>query len=352
MSNFYWENVMVSGNPSRISADIPKKTVFKSHYDTILLRDVYKKYIQVLNHKKEDGSAGLSFPVQRRMFSPFSFNSQLSMQVPFEECYINDMYDPYAVLMMVLRDFKIDLITSVDGYQINLEKDYFRIRNRFNDKYLHMMRLASEQKFCSEDDLIQLASLFYLLTVSADMTCGLDIGGDGTFRNNWSMKPCTVVLNEKDWINASYKLKNSCFSGLHWRNFFFRYASQSGEDDLWVWNMPPIGDKFYSQSRSDMFLEVVKDMIPILSKRGSKVLMTCELNEEQFKQFYQIFDLKYEHQFYKSKDFILNIQEHVNYKLLIIRNYNNLGNIINPKGKDIEYGYYQDFEEEFQEELE
>lgn len=262
-----WQGLKRDG----IYFDIACSPPFSSHHD---IQPVYK---EVLN----------SIPSNlNKVFAPFTFNASPFWNLGIEEAYLNHKWEGFTILFYVIRDHWRDLYDFVSGTMISTQDEYNEVLNQFNSTFKRILSgkgSGRERGLASEDEMIRMGSLFYIL----QKCCKQDkllIDSDRMFLNDWNGKSTKITITSKELDHYSEKLKNVCMSGLDWKNFFFRYINDTDEQSLWFFNLPNaeeieencVIEKEFSYME---YFSLFDNMITI-SKRGGYIFAILEKDEE------------------------------------------------------------------------
>lgn len=201
----------------------------------------------------------------------------------------NQSYAPYTVLYYVIRDHLQDFVDLVDGVVIESEFAYNNTLNLFNKIYERVLQGRGRgitRGYCSEDEMIRIATLFYLLQKSCDQTRGTILNQDQLFMNDWCGKKVMIDLDYKAMEQYSDKLSNIVMSDMYWKEFIFRYMKMTDEETLWFFNVPDfLNMSQFTRNINEAkdfkhkdFVDLV-DLMPRIAKRGGRALAVVRKDE-------------------------------------------------------------------------
>jgi len=210
---------------------------------------------------------------------------------------MNQSYSPFAVFYYVLRDHTKELISICDGRVIEDLNDYNRLVMQFNNTFYRVLEgrgSGTIRGYCSEDEMIRMGTLFYLLMVSCDQSEGLVLNEDRCFANKWGGKKVTVDFDSKAMDQYKSKLKGVVMSDMYWRQFMFRYLDKTDEDTLWMINVPPFSESDRDESvhqwlTKEHFIDLV-DMLPLITDRKGDIVMVVRNTKGFIKSCANLFD--------------------------------------------------------------
>jgi len=126
------------------------------------------------------------------LIMPFTKDLEPYWVSDIERAWFNYEFFPYTVLHCVLRDYPMEFIQMVDGICVD-SSDYHReLVDDFNKIYMRALKNKGggfPKGTLSEDEFIRLASTFYILLMSSNLTLGLDFNGLGLVQNKWNGRP-------------------------------------------------------------------------------------------------------------------------------------------------------------------
>jgi hypothetical protein len=220
----------------------------------------------------------------KRLFLPFTFDAEPFWSINVQEGYFNHKYSPFTVLAYTIRDHYRDIFDYCNGLVIASEKDYHHYLNMFNDSFTSALERTSNgsNRLCSEDEMIKMGALFFLILNSSDLSQGLIVDYDRKYLNPWGGLRSNNMINLKYLKEVSDSIKNIWMSDLPWQNFFFRYVDLTDQDTLWFFNLPNIEDYRndgleQELTRDEVFF--IFDSLCSINLRKGKCLITVK-NEE------------------------------------------------------------------------
>ena len=145
------------------------------------------------------------------------------------------------MLYYVIRDHLQDFIELVDGTIIESENAYNKVLNDFNNIFDRVLKGGGRGAipgFCTEDEMIRIGSLFYILQTSCDHSKGLILNSDQLFMNDWRGRRTQIDLDHKAMEQLSLKFKDVVMSDMNWKKFIFRYIDKTDDETLWLFNIP------------------------------------------------------------------------------------------------------------------
>jgi hypothetical protein len=263
-----------------------------------------------------------------KLFMPFTFNAEPFYSLGVEECYFNHRYEPFTVLFYVMRDHYTDLYDFVSGVVVASEDQYEEYRYQFNKIFKRVLEGKGRGRtkgLCSEDEMIRIGSLFYILQKSCQ-NVALEIDSDRMFLNKWNGQMTKISTSLKEFSHYAEKLKKVSMSGLDWKNFFFRYVNETDENSLWIFHLPKAEDFEESSAVEQEFTYLeyyhLFDNLLAISKRGGSILLLIEHEEELLENLVSNF------KFVKDKECFANNYFHLYpeisegpYKYMAVTNY-------------------------------
>lgn len=194
---------------------------------------------------------------------------------------LNQSYSPFAVFYYVLRDHTNSLITMCDGRIISNQNEYNTLVNLFNEEFYRILEGRGHgtiRGYCSEDEMVRLGTLFFMIMSSCDHRNGLILNEDRCLMNDWCGRSVTIDFDPKAMDQYKAKLKRVVMSDMHWQQFMFRYLELTDENTLWMFNVPKFMSKDKDESVHQWFTEEnfidLIDMLPlIMERRGSSIMV-------------------------------------------------------------------------------
>lgn len=233
----------------------------------------------------------------KKLFVPFSYDGEPFWLTNIEQGYFNHKYEPYTMLMYVLRDHYREVFDYCDGILIDSQRDYQHYQDMFNDSFVKTLEKAQRgsERACSVDDMIRMGSLFLILLRACDNSDGLVIDYDRRFVNVWSGIRTSNKFLLSHLKEMSERLKDVYMSGMHWQGFIFRYINETDRDSLWFFNLPEIekprtDDLEQEISKDEMFS--MFDSILAINNRGGKILMSLGSDDKNIQFLKEYFSFK------------------------------------------------------------
>lgn len=212
---------------------------YASHHDTSDIRS------DILRHIPHEIIGGKAAPAFDRIFCPFTFNADPFWAMGIENGYLNHGYEPFTVLLYVIRTNPNAMFDMCDGETIECEADYNSIKDKFNKNFLRILNghgRGIDPGQASVDEMILLGSLFYILQSTCDQSEGLVLDYEKRFENAWCGENRTVQIDLKKLSTYSTKLEGIAVSGMPPVNFFFRHITKTDRNTLWLFNLPRLVD--------------------------------------------------------------------------------------------------------------
>lgn len=232
-----------------------------------------------------------------RVLVPFACDADPFWSLGCPEGFLNHSYTPIGAMLFALKTDPNFVFDTVAGRTIT-EEDFETIRQDFNTHFgkLRDMRGKGPRGTATIDEFTRLGVLFMMLNAASDKTFGLMTNYCGDFENPWcGRKSFTYKMKWKDIQIYSAKLKEVQFSDMPWNNFFWRHISKTGSDDFWFLNLPDLDPSIYNKSheanREDI-LNFMTNNVPLLSRRGARILLFVKLTKERFDEVSSRLDLK------------------------------------------------------------
>ena len=218
-----------------------------------------------------------------KVFVPFANNADNIWQINAQENYLNQPYEPYTVMYLVIRDYYKEFASLVQGRTVGTFQEYCTIRDRFNFLWLNIQdgNGSGARGEASEGEMIDLGCMFFLLVQSAN-TQTLKISLSGEFLSDWSKVPYTCKL-DVSYEGYSYKLRNTHCSGLDWQLFNMKYMHLTDESTLWLYHLPQMNEE-YKQFNWDRVYDLFDLIVQGVNKRKGHIIITAPLQDAEYAQ--------------------------------------------------------------------
>jgi hypothetical protein len=184
------------------------------------------------------------------VFVPYTNNIVPLWQTDFERAQINFSYSPFASMYYIIREWPEEFYTMANGHMVRSESDYEEKRKEFNNLYMQIVHGGGngvKDGVCSQEEMIRLGSLFYVVLQAADTSQGLSIDEQKRFKADWCKDSKDVVFDWDEIKEKSDKLQDIYLSDTHWHKTFYQYITNTNEDTFWFIKLPD----FLSQSYID-----------------------------------------------------------------------------------------------------
>ena len=226
----------------------------------------------------------------RKLFMPFCYNYDPVFYGDFEECYFNHEYQPLAVIGCAIRRNWMQFHEIVNSYTIYEEEDYIETQTEFNILYNKLLRGKGERFSgeASEDQVIKLGALFYVLTRTAEFNGVLRINDKSDFLNYWGGEVVDFHV-DKNLYHYAKAFKNSVFSGMDWNYFITRYSFRENDldrDSVLYVHLPTLSHSHMAIRSSlnrdfhyDDLGEMISDYLkPVYNHRRCKIILCFEVD--------------------------------------------------------------------------
>jgi len=230
----------------------------------------------------------------KKLFVPFVYDAEPLWLANIEQGCFNHKYEPYAMLLYVIKYHHRELFDYCNGVVIDSQYSYNYYQDIFNHAFTSALDKVHREykRGITVDDMIRMGSIFLLLLRSCDKTDGLIIDYDRRFLNPWNGIRNNHRLLFTHLTDCSKSLDNVYMSGLHWQTFLFRYINDTDSESLWFFNLPEIEDRRDDDleqeiSKDEMFS--MFDSLIAINKRGGKILMTLKDSPQNVKFLKEFF---------------------------------------------------------------
>lgn len=256
---------------------LQKTPIAKAYHPGYLLKDDICKVIP-----GEQSWAGFDSELSK-VFVPFANNADNIWQINAQENYLNQPYEPYTVMYLVIRDYYTEFCELIQGRSITDKKSYITIRDRFNHLWLKIQDGCGSgtKGEASVGEVIDLGCMFFLLVQTANPN-HLKIGLSREFLSDWGGLAYTATL-DKAYQGYSYKLRNTHCSGLDWQLFSSKYLHLTDPQTLWLYHLPSMKEDYKQFDWSRMY-DLFDLIVTGIEQRKGYVIITAPLDGQEFNQ--------------------------------------------------------------------
>tara|TARA_Y100001951_G_C11294779_1_gene274759 strand:+ start:2983 stop:4008 length:1026 start_codon:yes stop_codon:yes gene_type:complete len=246
--------------------ELSYKSPVKTHYDLLRLKSFIKENID--------------FEV-KDLFVPNCYNGDPIWYIDYENACLNNAYEPYAVMLAVIRDYVTDFMEIVDGFYIKDEEAFEEVRDQFNILFQRLKSSGGSgfEGKASVDEFIRLGSLFFVLQSCTLQSIPLETDPWRTFLNGWDGRTKKISLN-KEIFFQSKRLQNSALTTLGLSEVFFRYINKTKEDSLWFFNIEDFEDREDCEFGFEDLFDLLESKVSLVSNRGGKIFICMPASDE------------------------------------------------------------------------
>lgn len=222
----------------------------------------------------------------------------------FQKNMMNDPYSAYTVLLMCLRDYRLEVKAKVNKIKVKSDRCFSRLILEYNILYSKVLNncVGDTGRDAKVQDLISIAAMYFVLIRTSDISNGFLTDQKNYLENGWNGKVFFGYNESLDQV--AFKLSKCFFSGLAWDSFFRKFLVQSSSKDLWILKLPELEEQpIYLEVSETKVIErsyistedyqyALSSFIKGLTAKGIRFVIFTPLTDDQFGEFFNPWNFK------------------------------------------------------------